>query len=261
MGIVRQYLSIQDKKIAFTYAPASDGAEPCLVFLHGLQSRKEIFDELRLNLEKSFPFSYLAMDFIGFGESDKPEDFSYDIIDQADIVKKLLKEIGIKRVIIIGHSLGGMVGTLLLEQDLTIDALISMEGNLCLEDCGESRVVADMSFEHFRSTYFSSLKERLKTSNETSAPFRCTAIDLIPDYVFYKTAKSIVQWSKEEKLFDIFQTSSQPKLLICGEKSSFKSLPQNEHIKHATIKRAGHFMILDNPQECIKVIGDFLKNI
>lgn len=56
-----------------------------LLCLHGIQSNKNLFEGL---LSQPFlsSFSLLALDFIGFGESSKPADFSYDIRDQANTV-------------------------------------------------------------------------------------------------------------------------------------------------------------------------------
>ena len=49
------------------------------------------------------------VDLIGFGQSDKPKNFGYDLLDQVNKIKKLLYELEIKDLIIIGHSYGGMI--------------------------------------------------------------------------------------------------------------------------------------------------------
>src|SRR5256885_7765798 len=76
-----------------------------ILCLHGIQSNKELFTPF---LQQKFlaAYSILALDCIGFGNSSKPEDFSYDVEDQAHIIKKIVKQVAIKKLHIIGHSLG-----------------------------------------------------------------------------------------------------------------------------------------------------------
>ncbi|HNN28840.1 MAG TPA: alpha/beta fold hydrolase, partial [Agitococcus sp.] len=51
----------------------------------------------------------VCLDFLGFGLSDKPDQHSYSLMEQADIVELLLKQLGIKRVKIIAHDMGTSV--------------------------------------------------------------------------------------------------------------------------------------------------------
>lgn len=260
---MQKFIIVEGKKVSFTLTPPyADPSSSHLLFLHGLQSQKEAFYQLQQSLSSSLSFPQLAIDLIGFGHSDKPKDFTYDIADQARIIIQILNALHIIKVHIIGHSLGGMIGTLLLKEspDL-VGSLCSMEGNLALADCGESKTVADMSFDHFAEYYFSGLKTELQTSAETSAPFRYAAVSMIPDFVFYKTAQSIVHWSKHKQLFDIFNNSVQPKLLVRGDKSNFASSPTGPNIQKATISRAKHFMHFDNPAETAQILSQYLKNI
>ena len=50
-------------------------------------------------------------DQIGFGKSSKPGDYQYSFQDYGLHMRDLLKELGIVRVSIVGHSMGGMVAT------------------------------------------------------------------------------------------------------------------------------------------------------
>ncbi len=73
----------------------------------------------------------LLVDFLGFGYSDKPADFSYTIEDHAASVIKLLDELGVQRCELIGHSMGGSVAILVASQrpDL-VSRLVIAEANL-----------------------------------------------------------------------------------------------------------------------------------
>ena len=195
---------------------------------------------------------------VGFGDSEKKNSFSYDLFHQVQIVESLMDYLKIKKVIIVGHSLGGMIGTQLLEnRNLDISAFINIEGNLSLDDCGESINVASMNFLDFLP-YYSSLKSRLLNSNTFAETFRGGALNLIPPEVFFKTSQSIVNWSRNNKLNEIFENSRIPRLLIRGDKSNYKSNPKNTKIAHVSIEGGTHFMILEKPSQTYDAIFDYL---
>lgn len=51
----------------------------------------------------------LAVDLLGFGGSPKPEEGAYDPVGQAGLVLDALESLGVSRVTLVGHSLGGGV--------------------------------------------------------------------------------------------------------------------------------------------------------
>jgi len=231
-----------------------------ILCLHGLQSNKQLFDKI-FTIPFFDKYSLLAIDFVGFGKSSKPMNFSYDIKEQAEICKKIIKQLKIEKMHIIGHSMGGMIGTILLKSlSNKIVSFVNMEGNLVFEDKGTSAKVSNYSFEEFKEKQYDILKSRIKKSNETSANYRSKWNKLIPDFVFYKASKSIVEWSKSRKLLDLFIKSKNKKLYIYGEKNSNKTTSSLHAIELEKISNAGHFMILDNPNECYDKIIKFLSN-
>ncbi len=103
------YLSIPSKKINLSgvnlhYVEAGKG--PALLFLHGLGGTWKDWAE---NLP-AFAATYrvMAIDFPGFGDSDKPEG-KYSIDWLTDIVEAFIREKKLKQVNVIGHSMGGLV--------------------------------------------------------------------------------------------------------------------------------------------------------
>jgi pimeloyl-ACP methyl ester carboxylesterase len=227
------------------------------VFLHGFQSQKQAFLPCK-ELCKRNGLSFVAIDFVGFGDSDKPEDFSYDLADQADIVSNALNQLGFENFFLIGHSLGGMVGTMLLERYREhLLGFINMEGNFVLADCGASLPASQMTFEEFSREGYPELKTSLETSGEPSAQLRRVWLESTPDYVFYQMSRSIVSWSKSEKLLEPFIKSPVKKLFVYGEKNRQKKNVLPAFIATAEIPRAGHFMLSDNLEYALRVIEEF----
>lgn len=221
--------------IRVSYLQRSAGAQ-LIVFLHGLKSDSRLFLPF-FRVGSLQPYSMIAPDLVGFGESDKPPEFSYDLEDQLVVVRQLIDSIGPKSITVIGHSLGGMLATMLLDKIPTIDKLVSLEGNLIEEDCGESLTISRKSFEEF---------EKYHLSENT------------PAHAFHRTCLAIVKWSRSGQLLQSFNTSSKPKLLVIGSDSKFASRPDSKGTVIKTIPKAGHFLLQDQPDLTIKAITDFL---
>jgi len=232
-----------------------------VVLIHGLQSNKEIFNTIQDDIEKRFEFSTLSIDLVGFGNSEKPVNFPYDLLSQVSMVKDILLELEIKKIILIGHSYGGMISTHLANNiDFDILALISLEGNLTKGDCGESIYVSKMSFTDFKP-YYNDLISKLDSSTTFAEQYRADALKKIPDHVFYKSAKTIVEWSITSNLYKIFTNLNTPKLLIIGSESGYQTQPNDRHTTIKPIEKTGHFMLLEERIKTSKIIIDYIRNM
>jgi pimeloyl-ACP methyl ester carboxylesterase len=112
-----------------------EGAGEPIVFLHGYPTAsydwKYIWDDLKETNK------LIALDFIGFGFSDKPVNYPYSIIDQANIVADLLLEIGVQRFHLVAHDYAVSVAQELiarqkanLAEDYTILSVCLLNGGL-----------------------------------------------------------------------------------------------------------------------------------
>ena len=85
---------------------------PHLTFLHGFPTSsldwaptfRRLAGERRL----------LALDFLGFGDSDKPKPHRYSLLEQADAVEAAWKHFGVERTAIVAHDYGVSVAQELL---------------------------------------------------------------------------------------------------------------------------------------------------
>lgn len=81
--------------------------EPVLL-LHGIPTASFIW---RHQIEALAPhFRVVAPDLPGWGSSAKPADFDYTISSYAEFVSAFLTELGLERVILVVHDLGGAIG-------------------------------------------------------------------------------------------------------------------------------------------------------
>jgi pimeloyl-ACP methyl ester carboxylesterase len=104
-----------------------DGS-PLLLFLHGFPSSSydwRLLLELRPAGEPS-----LAIDFLGFGLSEKPRDHLYTLGWQADAAEELVRRAGSPPVFLVGHDMGTSVATELMARDLRGELDIELSGAL-----------------------------------------------------------------------------------------------------------------------------------
>jgi pimeloyl-ACP methyl ester carboxylesterase len=89
------------------YYEQSGHGDPPIVFVHGWCCDHTFFQPQYDHFQASHAVA--TLDLRGCGKSDRPED-GYDIPTLADDVAWLCREAGIAKPVIVGHSLGGMIG-------------------------------------------------------------------------------------------------------------------------------------------------------
>lgn len=111
-----RYLSVDSRRVWVLDVPAAadHGLDPLLV-LHGFPSCsydwRQVLDALRARRR------VVALDFLGFGLSDKP-DLRYSMRLQADVVEAVVRGLDITSVALLTHDMGDTVGGELLARSL-----------------------------------------------------------------------------------------------------------------------------------------------
>jgi pimeloyl-ACP methyl ester carboxylesterase len=100
-----RFRRVRTRAGAFSIIEAGEG--PAVLMLHGLGGTKASFLPSIAALAPSF--RTVAVDLLGFGDSDKPLGASYGPGFQAQAVEQLLDVLELERAHIVGHSMGGRV--------------------------------------------------------------------------------------------------------------------------------------------------------
>ncbi|MEJ2117168.1 MAG: alpha/beta hydrolase [Alphaproteobacteria bacterium] len=86
-----------------------------VIMLHGLGASSYTWRHVQDGLARTH--HVIAIDFKGFGQSEKPLDGHYSITDQARLIGEFIRERNLRGVTLIGHSFGGAVAlTMALKQ-------------------------------------------------------------------------------------------------------------------------------------------------
>jgi haloalkane dehalogenase len=91
---------------ALAYTDVGDG--PPLLFLHGNPTWAYLYRHLIRGLAPSY--RCIAPDYLGFGRSEKPADFSYRPPDHADHIAALCDRLELSTLTLVAHDWGGPIG-------------------------------------------------------------------------------------------------------------------------------------------------------
>jgi len=94
---------IDDQKICYTRSGNATG--DVMLLLHGITTYSFIWRKLLPYLEKDY--DVIVIDLLGCGSSDMPLNVSYSIKAHEERLFEFIKQIGIQRLHLVGHDLGG----------------------------------------------------------------------------------------------------------------------------------------------------------
>ncbi|OBW41477.1 4,5:9,10-diseco-3-hydroxy-5,9,17-trioxoandrosta-1(10),2-diene-4-oate hydrolase [Chryseobacterium sp. MOF25P] len=104
-----------------------------IMLLHGKNFNGAYWEKTAKNLSDK-GFRVIIPDQIGFGKSSKPQSYQFSFAQLASNTKAILDDLKIDKIIVLGHSMGGMVATrFTLMYPETVEKLI-LENPIGLED-------------------------------------------------------------------------------------------------------------------------------
>ncbi len=103
---VRRSVAIGGYRIS--YVEAGDG-DPIL-FIHGNPTSSYLWRNVLPKVARETGRRGIALDLLGFGMSDKPEDVHYSVRLHADIVEGFIKKLDLTKLILVLHDWGGPLG-------------------------------------------------------------------------------------------------------------------------------------------------------
>ncbi len=116
---------------------------PTVVLLHGFATSMHWWTEATKRLARDL--HVVRVDSLGHGGSAKPRD-GYSMENQARLVQQALDELGVRRAILAGHSMGGGVATALTEIDPSLVGGVVMVASPPDGESGELPFLARLGF-------------------------------------------------------------------------------------------------------------------
>ncbi|MFX1273530.1 MAG: alpha/beta fold hydrolase [Promethearchaeota archaeon] len=228
-----------------------------LIFIHGSGESSYVWkDQMSyLNLD----YSLIALDLPSHAKSAEFEKLSLDLYVES--IKGLVDHLHLKKVILVGHSLGGAIAqAYYFKYREDIASLI-----LCAT--GVRLRVSPFIFNSIRDDY----NEYLKTI-PLGAFYRKTSKQIINDFLEEVSKIEAEVAYKDFSIcneFDVLNKINRvrvPCLIICGNADKLTPIKYSQYFKDKIensilklIKNAGHMVMLEKPEEVNMVIQEFIK--
>ncbi len=258
-------------------------AQISLVFLHGWRSRKEVWSPvIQKLLVMNYQLSVYSMDLPGFGGSQWSQPLpnpplkrggktaGMTVGDYAEVAKGFIEKLELKNVVLVGHSFGGRVGIKLAAmypQLLSKLVLVDSAGFAISQNKKSAmNFAAKIAKPFFAPKFMQGLRKKIYQ--------KIGAEDYLATPQLQKTFVNVVG----EDLTSDMQKINCPTLIIFGENDKetppstglkmqilINSIPSSDGMalshdraKFQILTRAGHFSFLDEPEEFVKNLIEFI---
>lgn len=239
-------MKIMIDNINVNYIQYGEGKD--ILLLHGWGQNIEMMKFLGDNFSDRFRVTIL--DFPGFGESEEPRE-AWRIKDYALLLEKLVKELGIKKPIVMGHSFGGRVA-IYFSSCNPIEKLV-LFGSPCI------RREKELSF----SVKLLKKMKRLPGMNNFG--------EYMKKYIGsrdYKAASPVMRETLvnvvNEDLSNYAKQIEEPTLLIWGDRDGEASLEDAKELEQMMIDAAlivlsgTHYAYLENLNQVVNILNSFI---
>lgn len=99
----------QSLEMAYMHLPAEKD-QPTVLLLHGKNFGADYWEKTAAHLHQK-GYGVVMPDQVGFGKSSKPEHYQFTFEGLANNTHRLLEHLELDRLIVMGHSMGGMLAT------------------------------------------------------------------------------------------------------------------------------------------------------
>ena len=125
-----EFITVNDRKLfvidtSSFFSTEDQVPSKTMVVLHGYPTSS--YDYYKVLPKLSKHYRVIIHDHLGFGFSDKPLDYSYSLLDQADLALQLWQLLGVKKVHLLAHDYGTSVATEIIARNNNHELTIEIE--------------------------------------------------------------------------------------------------------------------------------------
>ena len=240
------------------------GTGATLLLLHGIGGDADDWAFCLDALSQSH--RVVALDLLGFGRSDKPY-INYSIAGFVEVLQRLLPSLGIERVSLVGHSLGGWIAaSFALQFPALVDKLVLVDAAGLWGNTIALPIDLRLSTRQHMSEVFKSLfyDKSLATDDLVDMAYR-QHLERGDGYTIHNLLQRLPDG--REWLDETIAGLKLPTLIAWGEQDAMIPVETARHFHRLIansqleiIPHCGHLPALEKPAELLRSVLNFLDN-
>jgi len=266
---------IRVNQLRLHYLDWGKGGDKTLLLLHGFMSHAHMWDNLAIEL--STRFHVLALDQRGHGDSEWSKETYYSIDSHFSDISVFMESLGLEKVIILGHSMGGRNALFYAAcAPEKVERLILVDARLGNNRDASKALRRQLASLPLKAKNMDEVTEALRSIYPYLSIEMCRHIAkygyrqsqdgwLIPKYDTKMSSQIEKLEYTTEELWDMIKNVTCPTLIVRGKESPFVSREAAQKmcmaLSRATFKeipRATHMPAQENPEAFKKVVLDCL---
>ena len=252
-----------------------------VVFVHGFGHHRHVWSHVMQGLDARY--RPIGFDLRGHGDSAWSVERHYAIADHASDITRVLDELGIDRAVVVAHSLGGLAAIeFAAAHPERLDALVLVDTGPRLEVAGLDQVARDQTMAPMA---FESQKQFADWLSSTMPFTPASSLALLARHALVMRDDGALEVKLDPGLMDpeidrstLTKTTADidaalahvrcETLVVRGGRSALLSREAAAELAErklargrlVTLERAGHAVMLDDPDGLLRAIEDFLAD-
>ncbi len=245
-----------------------------LLFLHGLGDSglcyQEVFNDRRFDR-----FNIVVPDMIGYGKSSASTNGDYSFKTYISSLWKIVEETRVNDLVVIGHSMGGDIATLLCasDQNNSIKKFVNIEGDITQFDlfisheaikASENGNFANWFYDEFMmAKVFEDWGQKYSSCKRYHSSLRyCHKEAFLANALELYQRNNVLPGKYKSEIGQIYSSLSIPKVFCYGTKSihseTIDFLKENR-LAYQVFDDAFHWLMIDKPKKFYSFLYEFIS--